>query len=85
MWDFYKVLFILENKREHHLFTFPMFAASAQFQAYEEFGDRRDKVVSARTYFYEDEKHCDQNMEIFLNCIDAVSCELKDCPHITPP
>ncbi|XP_076453002.1 proline dehydrogenase 1, mitochondrial-like isoform X1 [Babylonia areolata] len=48
-------------------------SGAAQFQAYEEFGDRRDKVVSARTYFYEDEKQCDRNMEIIFDCIDAVS------------
>ena len=44
-----------------------------RFHAHEEFGDRRDKVVSARTYFYEDEAHCDENMENFFKGIDAVS------------
>ncbi|XP_041349161.1 uncharacterized protein LOC121368490 [Gigantopelta aegis] len=44
-----------------------------RFRAHEEFGDRRDKVISARTYFYEDEAHCDKNMQIILNCIDAVT------------
>ena len=47
-----------------------------RFHCHEEFGDRRDKVVSARTYFYEDEAHCDENMDNFLKGIDAVSGEL---------
>lgn len=51
----------------------PSESGIAQFKAHSEFGDRRQKVVSARTYFYEDEKQCDQNMQIFLDCIDAVS------------
>lgn len=44
-----------------------------KFAAYDEFLDRRDKVVSARTYFYEDEAKCDENMETFLRCVDAVA------------
>ncbi|GAB1599583.1 proline dehydrogenase 1, mitochondrial-like [Argonauta hians] len=44
-----------------------------RYRAHEDFGDRRDKVFEARTYFYKDEADCDENMNIFLNCIDAVS------------
>ncbi|XP_051829222.1 proline dehydrogenase 1, mitochondrial isoform X1 [Antechinus flavipes] len=42
-----------------------------QFQAHRAFGDRRDRVISARTYFYANEAKCDQHMETFLRCIDA--------------
>uniref|UniRef100_A0A803YJU7 Proline dehydrogenase n=1 Tax=Meleagris gallopavo TaxID=9103 RepID=A0A803YJU7_MELGA len=42
-----------------------------QFRAHRGFGDRRDGVISARTYFYADEAKCDQHMETFLHCIDA--------------
>ncbi|XP_048252293.1 proline dehydrogenase 1, mitochondrial-like isoform X2 [Haliotis rufescens] len=44
-----------------------------RYRAHKEFGDRREKVISARTYFYEDEAHCDENLETFMKCIDAVS------------
>nr|XP_039262142.1 proline dehydrogenase 1, mitochondrial-like isoform X1 [Styela clava] len=42
-----------------------------KFKAHREFGDRRHKVVSARTYFYTDEAKCDENMKMFMKCIDA--------------
>ncbi|XP_004607544.2 proline dehydrogenase 1, mitochondrial isoform X1 [Sorex araneus] len=42
-----------------------------QYQAHRTFGDRRDGVISARTYFYANEAKCDSHMEIFLRCIEA--------------
>lgn len=47
--------------------------ALTRFVPNKRFGDRRSNVVGARTYFYLNEDNCDQNMKIFLNCIDAVS------------
>lgn len=44
-----------------------------QFSVYKEFGDRRELVVSARTYFYSGESECDKNAEMFCRCIDATS------------
>lgn len=35
--------------------------------------DRREKVVSARIFFYENEAVCDRNMEIFLKCIECTA------------
>ncbi|XP_048820566.1 proline dehydrogenase 1, mitochondrial isoform X2 [Lagopus muta] len=49
-----------------------------QFRAHRGFGDRRDGVISARTYFYADEAKCDQHMETFLRCIDASSGSSED-------
>ncbi|XP_020852205.1 proline dehydrogenase 1, mitochondrial [Phascolarctos cinereus] len=42
-----------------------------QFQVHRAFGDRRDGVTGARTYFYANEAKCDHHMENFLRCIDA--------------
>uniref|UniRef100_G3SY41 Proline dehydrogenase n=1 Tax=Loxodonta africana TaxID=9785 RepID=G3SY41_LOXAF len=42
-----------------------------QYQAHRAFGDRRDGVISARTYFYANEAKCDGHMETFLRCIEA--------------
>jgi len=50
----------LEFKKAHRL-----------FQVHEAYGDRREGVVSARTYFYKDEANCDKYMEHFLYCIQA--------------
>lgn len=35
--------------------------------------DRRYKVQSARTYFYLNEATCERNMEIFIQCLEAVA------------
>ncbi|XP_035691457.1 proline dehydrogenase 1, mitochondrial-like isoform X4 [Branchiostoma floridae] len=51
---------------------------SDKYKAHEEFGDRREDVVSARTYFYEDEHKCDENLKIFLNCIKAAGYSSTD-------
>ncbi|KAF0872948.1 PROD dehydrogenase, partial [Crocuta crocuta] len=42
-----------------------------QYQPHPAFGDRRDGVISARTYFYANEAKCDSHMETFLRCIEA--------------
>ncbi|XP_036304966.1 proline dehydrogenase 1, mitochondrial isoform X1 [Pipistrellus kuhlii] len=42
-----------------------------QYQVHQAFRDRRDGVVSARTYFYANEAKCDGHMETFLRCIEA--------------
>ncbi|XP_030647818.1 proline dehydrogenase 1, mitochondrial [Chanos chanos] len=49
-----------------------------KFTAHRKFGDRREKVTSARTYFYADEAKCDQHMETFLNCVKASGGSSED-------
>ena len=36
-----------------------------------EFVDRRKDLFSARTYMYEGEEKCDQNRDVFLECIET--------------
>ncbi|XP_036910602.1 proline dehydrogenase 1, mitochondrial-like [Sturnira hondurensis] len=42
-----------------------------QYQAHPAFGDHKDSVISARTYFYANEAKCDSHMETILCCIEA--------------
>jgi proline dehydrogenase len=42
------------------------------------FADRRYKVQSARTYFYLNEAQCERNLEIFHECLEAVSGKTKE-------
>lgn len=49
--------------------------ALPQYHLHKPFADRRNKVTSARTYFYLNEATCEKNMEIFIKCLEAVSGE----------
>ncbi|XP_038059543.1 proline dehydrogenase 1, mitochondrial-like [Patiria miniata] len=49
-----------------------------QFKAYREFADRRTDVESARTYFYEDEEKCDDNLKTLLDCVDVAGATSSD-------
>ncbi|XP_067862018.1 proline dehydrogenase 1, mitochondrial-like isoform X1 [Heptranchias perlo] len=49
-----------------------------KFRPHRQFGDRRENVISARTYFYADESKCDQYMETFLKCIAASGGSSED-------
>jgi len=44
-----------------------------EFSVHYEFGDRREMVTSARTYFYQDEHVCDANVANFIDGINTVS------------
>ncbi|KAF7239910.1 Proline dehydrogenase 1, mitochondrial, partial [Varanus komodoensis] len=49
-----------------------------RYSVHRKFGDRRDGVISARTYFYADEAKCDRHMETFLKCIEASGGSSED-------
>lgn len=50
-----------------------------KFSVHYEFGDRRELVTSARTYFYHDEHVCDANVENFIDGINTVSGTASRC------
>ncbi|XP_030848185.1 proline dehydrogenase 1, mitochondrial [Strongylocentrotus purpuratus] len=49
-----------------------------QFMAYPKYGDRRQGVSSARTYFYTDEQKCDDNLETLMECIRVAGATSDD-------
>uniref|UniRef100_A0A8C3Y603 Proline dehydrogenase n=2 Tax=Catharus ustulatus TaxID=91951 RepID=A0A8C3Y603_CATUS len=49
-----------------------------RYRAHQGFGDHHGGVAGAHTYFYADEAKCDQHMETFLHCIDALSGSSDD-------
>ncbi|KAM6423258.1 proline dehydrogenase 1, mitochondrial isoform 1-T1 [Liasis olivaceus] len=49
-----------------------------RYSVHHKFGDRRDGVIGARTYFYADEAKCDRHMETFLKCIEASGGSSED-------
>ncbi|XP_065107020.1 proline dehydrogenase 1, mitochondrial isoform X2 [Paramisgurnus dabryanus] len=49
-----------------------------KFRPHQKFADRCKGVPSDRTYFYDDETKCDQNMETFLKCIKAAGGSSED-------
>lgn len=49
-----------------------------RFKGYAQFADRRSPTPSARSYFYAGEEKCDENLQVFLRCIDA-SGMLQSC------
>ncbi|XP_065054557.1 proline dehydrogenase 1, mitochondrial-like isoform X2 [Rhopilema esculentum] len=42
-----------------------------RFKFQRKFADRRKDLYSARTYIYEGEEKCDQNRDVFLDCIET--------------
>ncbi|KAL7983148.1 hypothetical protein Chor_000010 [Crotalus horridus] len=55
-----------------------------RYSVHHKFGDRRDGVTGARTYFYADEAKCDRHMETFVKCIEA-SGEQPSVPPLSLP
>ncbi|XP_014239972.1 proline dehydrogenase 1, mitochondrial-like [Cimex lectularius] len=57
----------IKMKPEDALGEMPQYAVNKTFL------DRRYKVQSARTYFYLNEATCEKNVEIFIDCLQAVA------------
>uniref|UniRef100_A0A8C4EYV0 Proline dehydrogenase n=1 Tax=Dicentrarchus labrax TaxID=13489 RepID=A0A8C4EYV0_DICLA len=62
----------MESNRHANLFSPPGGDhREKKYKAHKQFGDHREGVTGARTYFYADEAKCDQHMETFIKCIKA--------------
>ena len=48
-----------------------------RFKFQRKFADRRKDLYSARTYIYEGEEKCDQNRDVFLDCIETTGIYLS--------
>lgn len=49
-----------------------------KFHLEKQFADRRYRVQGARTYFYQNEASCERNMEVFIECLQAVAMYEKE-------
>jgi proline dehydrogenase len=62
-----KTVSVAQSKEHHQLAQYTAIDESEHKEV-----DRKHKLNSARVYFYQGEASCDRNMQIFLDCIDAV-------------
>ena len=50
-----------------------------QYKFQRKFADRRKDLYSARTYIYEGEEKCDENRDVFLDCIETTGRYHPSC------
>ena len=71
---------VVMEVRKRDITPSPILATDPQFNPSLSHG-KTTKLASARTYFYQDDERCQQNMEHFLSCIKTASQVAKstDC------